>query len=61
MCKNDCFCAEKTRFCGTDEATIYELFLCKNINQNKHNFFPKSLAPMDNIVKLSSATFITGS
>ena len=60
MCKNVCFCAEKTRFFRTGEATIYELLLCTKycINRNKHIFLPKSLAPMDNFVKQSSAGLV---
>ena len=57
ICKNVCFCAEKTRFCRTGEATIYELFLCTKKNQNKHNFLTKSLAPMGNFAKNFSAGF----
>ena len=30
-------------------------YCVQNINQNKHNFLPKSLAPMDNFVKHFSA------
>ena len=59
MCKNVCFCAKNTRFCRTGEATNYDLLLCiQNINQNKHNFLPKSLAPINNFVKHFSAGFV---
>ena len=57
MCKNVCFCAEKTRFCRTGEATVYELLLCTKYKLKKTQFLAK-ISRSDNFVKHFLAGFV---
>ena len=57
MCKNVCFCAEKLALVELAKRRIMNCYCLRNINQNKQNSLPKSLAPMDNFVKHFSAGF----
>ena len=58
MCKNVCFYAEKLALVELAKRRIMNCYCLRNINQNKQNSLPKSLAPMDNFVKHFSAGFV---
>ena len=58
MCRNVCFCAEKLAFIEPAKRQFTNCFCVHKINQNKHNFSPKFLAPIDNFVKHFSAGFV---
>ena len=58
MCKNVCFCAKKLAFVEPAKRRFMNCYCVQNINQNKHIFLPKSLAPTDNFVRHFSAGFV---
>ena len=52
------FVPKKLAFAEPAKRRFMNCFCVQKINQNKHNFLPKSLAPMDNFVKHFSAGFV---
>ena len=52
------FVRKKLAFVEPAKRRFTNCFCVHKINQNKHNFLPKSLAPMDNFVKHFSAGFV---
>ena len=52
------FMRKKLAFVEPEKRGFMNCYCVLNINQNKHNFLPKSLAPMDDFVKQFSAEFV---
>ena len=52
------FVRKNRTFVAPAKRRLMNCYCVKNINQNKHNLLPKSLAPMDNFVKHFSAGFV---
>ena len=60
MCKNVCFCAEKRALVEPVKRRGFMNCYCvQNLNQNKHNFLPKSLASIENFVNYFSADLLS--
>ena len=55
------FVRKKLAFVEPAKRRFMNCYCVQNINQNKQNFLPKSLAPMDNFVKHFSAAFVFNS
>ena len=52
------FVRKKLAFVEPAKRRLMNCYCVQNINQNKHNFLPKPLAPMDNFVKHFSAASV---